>query len=202
MKKIFYLIFLVIFFTSLSSALSENSEIIPKYEKEINFVMNGYPELENVTIFFIEKEIPHTMQSRPKLNFLFRSKNNREYKIISNNKLTESGGILFEDLSFEERVGVLSHEVGHVVDYEDRSRLGILFFAIKYMFENSKRKSEQNVDRITINHGFGKQLIAFSELAFYGEGISQEYKNKKNKYYYPPKELVKLEKNFSESQSL
>jgi hypothetical protein len=198
MKKgvIFFILILLLFPTIF--ALSNNSIILEKYKLEINTVLEGYPELENVTILFREKEIPHTMQSRLKLNFLFLKKENHQHQVILNNGTKSTNGILVEDLSFEQRVGVLSHELGHVVDYESKNDLGIIFFGAKYLFPKSKSKIEKKVDRIAINHGFGEQLINFEELT-YGEDIPEKYKKKKLKYYYTPEELRELQEEYKKS---
>ena len=201
MKRIISIIFVFLFLIPFCFSLSNNSEIIPKYESEINFVLQNYPELENTTIFFTEKEISHTMQSKPKLNFLFKQKENREYKIILNNGTKSNSGMLVINLNSTQRIGIFSHEIGHIVDYESMSNFGIISFGIQYIFPNSKRKIEHRVDEIAINHGFGKELIEFTKLAFYGENVPEKYKKKKFKYYYSPEELENLQ-NLYENSSL
>jgi len=199
MKRIIFPILIFLFLIPFCFSLSNNSEIIPKYENEISFVLQNYPELENTTIFFTEKEISNTMEAKPKINFIFLKKQKREYKIVLNNETKSNSGILVSNLNSTQRIGIFSHELGHIVDYENMSNFQIIFFGVQYIFPNSRRKIEHRVDEIAINHGFGKELIEFTKLAFYGENIPEKYKKKKFKYYYSPEELKELQMKYGNS---
>ena len=194
MKKLSFILILLILPTIL--AVSNNSIIPEKYSNEISYTLQFYPELENTTIIFKEKEIKHTMESRPRLNFIFLPEQKHIYQIIMNNGTTEKNGILIENLNSTQKIGVIAHELAHIIDYKTKTDFGIIFLGIGYLFTDSRTKTEHRIDEITINHSLGEELISFEIYASNPNNTNENYRKTKDKYYYSVENLIKLQNEF------
>ncbi len=154
--------------------------------------LSYYPELKDTRIRIRQKNIKTTMQCLPAPNFLFRRKAKRAYRINIDNKVKNGQGLLLSDVPFNAQVGVIGHELAHVVDYNSRSKIGIVTLGIGYLFPAKRRQTEHRVDEITIAHGLGYQVKDFSEYVINCEELSEKYRRYKLRYYYRPEELMQI----------
>jgi len=178
MKGVFAILFIVLL-CSFSLAIRDLPE---NYEDEITYALSKYPELEDVNIKFVEEKIATTMACRPNFNFIYKKKKNREYVITINNEISESSGFVLSDLSKDAQIGVIGHELAHIVDYEERNAIQILAIGIEHLVKRSQL--EKYVDLIAINHGFGKGIANFTETIVHNKKTPMNYKkNKLNNYY-------------------
>lgn len=141
-----------------------NDKVLPKgYEIQAIVALSHYPELKNANIEFRFKKAKISHTSRPKMGSLFLGKKNRKYVITISTQVKESleEGRL-ENLSYNAQIGVIGHELAHVVDYKNRNFFNIVGFGIKYTKEKNIIEIENNTDVITINHGLGYQLLEWS----------------------------------------
>jgi len=218
-NKLLFLLLFIIFLTSQISAslaplneinktfllenYGKNKEISEQYELSILVALSKYPELSNTSILFKEKSLSTTMVARPKLNFIFLPKKKHEYNIISNNKETKKGGLLLQNFSFEGQVGIIGHELGHIVDYKEKNDLQIIFTGIGYVLSKSyKIMLENKVDKITIKHGLGQELYISQFFIWNNPNISEKYKKKKEKFYYSPEEILNLTNEFESGREI
>lgn len=86
-------------------------------------------------------------------------------------------------------VGLLGHELGHIVDYSQRSIFGIIGFSIGYIPHKNRSKIEKRTDRIAIQHGLGSYLLEFSEYIDTDTCRTERYIKYKAKHYYSPEQL-------------
>lgn len=170
-----------------------NGNIESKYESSILKAFEKYPDLKEDKIFFAEKKLHKlTMAVRPKINFLFLPKEKHQYKIFINNKHGKDDLIL-DVFSYEEQVGIIGHELAHIVDYKERNDRKLIIMGAKYLFSKKYlKKLENKIDEITINHGLGRELYKSRVKSF--ELISKNPKYWKNKegLYYSPDEILNL----------
>jgi hypothetical protein len=139
---------------------SFNKEIPIKYEKEILIALSRYPELKKVHIHFTlvnHSSVPYS--TRPVLTSCFRSRKKREYviSILEKANYPESEA-LFEKLTERMRIGVIGHELYHVVQYHFGRFSLIKTFLLSLMY-GFRRKLERAADRGAIQRGLGKQLL-------------------------------------------
>ena len=81
---------------------------------------------------------------------------------------------------------ILTHELGHIIDYESRNTLSLMAMGIYYVAVPSFKKNiEQSVDIITIRHGFGYEHCEGVEYLLYGSKATKKYKKNNVKYYLP-----------------
>lgn len=180
------------------------NKIIPNTIKDkVQKALLFYPELDDVFIEFkVKKNIKKsTMQAQPKWNFLWKSRKNRSYIILISNKFKiENQEFNTLDIPSEVFIGWIGHELGHILDYEKRSKLNLIFFGIKYLFsKKSIKEAERTADTYAIAHGMVNYILATKDFILNNASITQQYKNRIIKYYLSPEEIMELveEKSYS-----
>ncbi|MCX6231520.1 MAG: hypothetical protein NTZ33_08245 [Bacteroidetes bacterium] len=158
---------------------------------------SAYPELNDVVIKLKFRRLhKSTMESYPSVS-LFKSKHKRIYNIYINKNIKRNG-ISYKDLSFSMLIGWYSHEIAHILDYKDRTNIGMLFYGLRYItFNNYKRKAEYIADSTAIHHCLGCELIEGVQLCMDTDKIKKAYKRKLIKFYMSPAELYEITKRKS-----
>ncbi len=167
-----------------------------KVPKEVlsNFyaAISYYPELKDVNIKVRYGYIKTTMQCRPRWDFIFHKKENRSYVIYIGNKIKNRNGILYRDLPLNAQIGVIGHELAHIIDYQSMNNFQLSRFGINYLTSNKKREIENNIDLIAIQRGLGYQIKDFSKYVFEESGASFEYLKYKMKFYFKPNQIKEI----------
>ncbi len=144
-----------------------------------------YPILHSYLIELRQHKIKaSTMQARPVFNlksFLFGFSH---YRININKQVRNQNELLVRDLPVKVLRGWFAHELGHIVDYLDRSPLAMLLYGLRYfLFSSFRRNAEWEADRIAIKYGFRKDILATKRFILEHELLDQRYKEKIKKYY-------------------
>lgn len=64
-------------------------------------------------------------------------------------------------------IGWIGHELGHVMDYQERSGLNLLVFGIKYLTSNGFiKEAERAADTFAVNHGMSDYILATKDFIF------------------------------------
>jgi hypothetical protein len=167
----------------------QHKTFIDKVELPALIALSFFPELKNTYISFEYKKIKTTMSTRPHIGqFLLR---NRTYVIYINSHAKEIGGVSFEELGLQEQIGIIAHELSHIVDYQSRKSLSMLKCGVYYsFFDHYHRDLERNTDMLVIKKGLAHQLYAFSNYVLNKSSASVQYKEFKRKNYLLPEEIL------------
>ena len=190
----------ILYFTiSMVSAQNINldNKIIPEsIKKEVIEAISFYPELYDTAIEFKFKDNikKSTMQAQPRFVSFFKRKENREYVIlISRNIQIEGEHFTMEDIPSDVKVGWLGHELGHVMDYRERTNFGMLIFGIKYLFSSAHIKEvERTADTYAIAHGMGDYILKTKNFILDNASLSEKYKERIRRLYISPEEVMEL----------
>lgn len=172
---------------TLRSQFNYNKFFYEKYELQTLVALSFYPELKNTKISFRRRKLKTTMVARPKGMNVFRGKGKRHYIIYINDFPTAK--ISPDSVSFNAQIGVLGHELAHLVDYENISSLKILYIGLSYFNKKFRAKFERATDLRTINHGLLWQCYDFALYVHNNSIAPTEYINYKKKNYMSPKEI-------------
>lgn len=171
-----------------------NKRLVKKIELPILIALSFYPELKNIEIQFLYSNIKTTMETRPTASTISKSKD-RIYTIHIDNDI-EGGGIVIEDVPFNAQIGIVAHELAHIVDYEHRSSLNIIYLGLKYSNKKTRAIFEKSIDISTIERGFGWQLYDWSDFVVNKSSAPEKYKKYKRETYLTPEEIeVEIKKN-------
>jgi hypothetical protein len=172
---------------TLRSQFSNNKFLYEKYELQTLVALSFYPELKNTKISFRRSELKTTMVARPKGMNVFRGKGKRHYIIYINDFPTAK--ISPDSVSFNAQIGVIGHELAHLVEYENTSSLKMLYVGLSYFNKKFRAKFERATDLRTINHGLLWQCYDFALYVHNSKNAPAEYITYKKKFYMSPKEI-------------
>jgi hypothetical protein len=175
----------------------QKNKIIPKMIlEEAKTALSYYPELREVRIEFkFKKSIKKSfMQAQPNKSNLFKGKNNRSYIIfISNRFLIEEEEFSLTDVPSEVLIGWLGHELGHVMDYRQKSAFDLIIFGIRYITSaNYIKKAERAADTYAVNAGMSEYILATKDFILNHSHLSDSYKERIARLYLSPEEIIVL----------
>ena len=173
------------------------THIIPNSIKdEVTTALSYYPELKDTKIEFkFKKNIKKsTMQARPTFDSFFKSKKNRTYLILISEKFKITGKeFSTRDIPKDIFIGWIGHELGHIMDYESRSKPNLLWFGMKYLFsDNHIVAAERAADSFAVAHNMEHYILKTKDFILNNAAISEAYKNRIKKYYLSPEEIMEL----------
>ncbi|WP_246296827.1 hypothetical protein [Winogradskyella vidalii] len=171
--------------------------IIPESIKgNVNTALSYYPQLKDINLEFrFKKNIKKsTMQARPTFGSFLKSRKNRAYVILISEKFQ------IADKEFSTRhipdaifIGWIGHELGHVMDYQNRSKLNLVWFGLKYLLSQSHIvEAERAADAFAVNHGMEDYILKTKNFILNHADITQAYKDRIKKYYLSPEEIMHL----------
>jgi len=164
------------------------NEILSNFYMAIGY----YPELKDARIKVRYGNIKTTMQCRPRWDFIFHKKENRSHVIYIGNKIKKENGILYKNLPLNAQIGVIGHELAHIIDYQSMNNLQMIQFGIDYLTSKKKKEIENRVDLIAIHRGLGYQIRDFSKYVFEESSASFEYLKYKMKFYFRPHQIKEI----------
>jgi len=141
----------------------KNKKIVPKFKEAIMIALEHFPELKDIHIRFIEKKRFHfTVASLIRRWSLFGPRKKRCYTIVINTEVPpEYDHGLFSKLPLKLQIGMLGHELAHVVDYQQRNIFQIIKIVFFYFIPSRKQRFERSIDTLAIKHDMGKYLHGF-----------------------------------------
>ncbi len=154
-----------------------------KYKVLFSIVCTRFPELANENIRFRLKNINTTMTARPSLMFW-----KRKYYITINND-DQFRGIHFDRIPFNAQVGLIAHEMCHILDYRHKSWWRLIQTGLGLLIDRHKIAYEKSIDLLTIKKGFGYQLKDWAQYAMFDGKATPEYKNFKKIHYLNPDQI-------------
>lgn len=190
-----------ILYFSLSMVSAQNinldNKVIPESIKEEAIeALRFFPELYDTAIEFKFKANirKSTMQAQPRFASFFKAKEKREYVIlISRNIQIEGEKFTMEDIPSDVKIGWIGHELGHIMDYRDRTNVGMLIFGLKYLFSAAHIKEvERAADTYAIAHGMGDYILKTKNFILENANLSERYKERIRRLYISPEEVMEL----------
>lgn len=182
-----------------------NKTIPAVIEKNVLTALALYPELLDTSIQFVFKQRikSSVMQAQPVFESLLGSRKNRSYRINISAlfKLTHTA-IPIHQLPDAIMIGWIGHELGHIMDYESRSNLGMVRFGWGYISSPAYvKKVERIADGYAVSHGLGSYLVETKRFILDHAELPQAYKDKIARLYVSPEEITEQVKKL-EAQKL
>jgi len=174
------------------------NKVIPDLLKdEILLSLSYYPELLETSIEFrilspnIKKSV---MLAQPIVNTLFKPKAERGYVVkISRNFKGDDRPLPIEQIPQDVLIGWIGHELGHVMDYLNRSVWEMMQFGVGYFFSSRYfMQAERAADLFAISHGLGDKIVATKNFILDHAHLPERYKKKIRRLYLSPEETLRL----------
>lgn len=181
----------------------QNNKIIPEsILNEAKIALSYFPELENIEIEFKFKEDikKSFMQAQPKVGNLFKGKNHRSYYVFMSSKfLIEKEEFSMADVPSDVLIGWLGHELGHIMDYREKSAMGLVIFGFRYITSaNYIKEAERAADTYAVNSGMGDYILATKDFILNHSHLSNTYKERIARLYLSPDEILVMVNNLEE----
>lgn len=187
-----------------SLALGTNKCIPKVLEKPILKALSFFPDLKDTHINFVFKQHINgsVMQAQPLPVSIFKNRENRQYQINISSmlKLVHSATPIHQ-LPENILVGWIGHELGHIMDYEQRSKWGLVKFGIAYLFSKRQRQlNETMADTYAVNHGLAPYIIETKRFILNNAELPKAYKEKIARLYLSPDDIVKQVQKLEEKK--
>jgi len=165
-------------------------------QHETELALSYFPQLKDVKITFkfktdIKKS---TMQAQPDFGSLFKPRSRREYFIFISEKFKISGKE-FKTINVPSDVltGWIGHELGHILDYENRNTFNLIWFGLRYLYiEKHIVEAERAADTFAVNQGMEDYIVKTKNFILNHADIDQDYKKRIKRYYLSPEEIMEL----------
>ncbi|MBQ4820571.1 hypothetical protein [Aquimarina sp. MMG016] len=185
------------FFTD-SKIYAENKIIPENILKEVNTALSHYPELGKVYIEFKFKPSLNKsfMKAQPKFSTLLKSKRKRRYVILMSKVFKIDGlELKIKDVPSDVLIGWIGHELGHILDYHERSSLNLIAFGLKYwLSKNYIREAERVADTYAVSHNMKDYILETKRFILNHSSLSEKYKARIKQLYLSPDEIMLLVK--------
>lgn len=174
-------------------------------DREAGNVLRNFTKLQGLNILFKNRDrLPggSIMMAQPVFTDLWRSPEERDYRVLIRNTFNLGGEVFTPtDLPREVMQGWFAHELGHIVDYRDRSGPGLVRFGWQYVFSKKFRKqAERRADAFAVEAGFGPALVATKNFILNHTGLPEAYKRTIRTYYPSPDEILEMEEAFQKGE--
>lgn len=178
------------------TAMSQMHTYPTNIAEEVKIALSYFPQLQEVPIHFkFKKNIKKsTMQAQPSFWSLLKSKKNRAYFIFISTKFKISGEE-FKTTAIPKDVliGWLGHELGHVLDYQHRGSLNLMWFGVKYLLiERHIVEAERAADTFAVEQGMEAYILKTKNFILNHASIDGNYKLRIKKYYLSPEEIMQI----------
>lgn len=167
----------------------DNDTLRLAFQKALSY----YPELWGKKIRLQYGNTRTTMTSRPRIFSVFRKRDKRSYKITIGNKEGYKPARLVNTMPFNALVGVLGHELAHVLDYSDMSGWTVTWVGVKYAFSKKyRRQLEHYTDFLAMSKGLQWQVYHFSSYVVNEADVDEAYRRYKLEIYLSPEQVYDL----------
>ncbi len=179
-------------FELLKSKYAKNKVIPKEYELQILLALSHYPQLEEVPIEFVERKVFAPLSALPSIRSMMNPFRERKYRVIISEKSNvEMERILLMNLPINAQVGVLGHELAHIIDYDQRSFSELIAIAINYGINPGYHAwYEKSTDLRAIDNGLGWELYAYSKYVRTIFGSEEREVNLSDDFYLHFNEIL------------
>ena len=179
---------------SLKAIIGHNKGLPEGFEVAAAIAYSAYPQLKDVNIDMVLTQQGAPMESTPVVRSLFGLKKNRQYQILLNDgRNSFFDPILLRSLPFDAQVGILAHELGHVVYYHELNLFQFGKWGLRYMKSDEFRAThERTTDLMPVYHGLGSQIYQYAWYVRNDPSCKELFAVEQDfmdKYYMTDKEL-------------
>lgn len=172
---------------SLKSVYHNCRNIPSEYELAFYTAVSHYPELKEINIEMKLKNFNFSMAARPAKKLL-SSRNKRVYRVYANIKKNFIG-VLPAALNYNQKVGIIGHELAHILEYSGKNSRGLFRTGLGYLSIPYRRRMEARADIEAIKRGMGWQLYDFEHYLYDYSNATEKYKKKKARVYMNDKQI-------------
>jgi hypothetical protein len=157
-------------YASLKDSISADKQIPASVDKQVLYTLSFFPELRKTKIVFkVKKSKSGIISTRPTIGSIFRRSSKRRYLVIMNDSTMGRRLPSFTNSRVNGQVGILGHELCHILYFQRKSGFGLIGLGIKHLSKRFMDNFENKTDSLNIERGLGFQLMdwkAYLDKAF------------------------------------
>ncbi len=136
------------------------------------------------------------MQAQPTWSALLKPKSKRSYVILISEEFKISGEeFKTVDMPTDVLIGWVGHELGHVMDYQERGNLNLVGFGVRYvLLKEFVKKAERAADSFAVSRGMSEYILKTKRFILDHSEIDETYKTRIKQYYLSPDEIMEMVK--------
>lgn len=198
-RKLITLFLIIVALLFVIIILKEPKSNIPdRIKNEVDIALGHFPELDGIPISFKFKENikKSVMLAQPTWSGLVKPRNKRSYVILISERFKISGEeFKTVDVPKEVLIGWLGHELGHVMDYQQRGNLNLIGFGIRYvLLKEFVKQAERAADSFAVARGMSEYILKTKRFILNNSAIDDTYKARIKQYYLSPDEIMEMVK--------
>lgn len=180
----------------LKKAFGNRKRIPACYERVILEALSHYPELVDVHVHVVlKRRHPVPYGTTPGFASVFKAAADRIYTItILEEAEPPEKQALFKNLSYGMQLGVIGHELVHVLQFMYCNRIQLLKTLALYVTPSFQKRIERGADIGAIEHGFGKELYEHAAYLRAIPGYTEQRKAIIENYLSPEEILEHIER--------
>ncbi len=173
-----------------------NKEIPESIAPQVLKALSFFPELLETDIRFRFKEDLRgpVMAARPVVGTMLRHRSRRAYQVLINPmfKLRHLETPM-DHIPDSVMIGWVGHELGHIMDYQTKSSVGLAAFGLQYWISDSfVKKAERVADTYATRQGLGQYIVAHKYFVLGHADLPRHYKARIARLYLSPDDIVEL----------
>ena len=146
----------------LEKQFGKNKIIPARFRPQILYALSYFPSLANTRIIFtIKKSTGGIISTRPTTAGLFRRSSKRTYLVVINDTVKGRTLPVFGSAPRNAQVGILGHELCHILYFNGRTGAGLLGLGIGHVSKKYIDRFEYATDSVDIAQGLGYQLLSW-----------------------------------------
>lgn len=155
---------LTVYYSEPEKRFTKNKQIPLAYEKQVAYALSWFPELLHIKIKFkIKKSTGGIISTRPTIGGLLRRSSKRKYIVTIFDSTAGRTLPTFANGGVNGQVGILGHELCHIVYFNNKSGLRLVGLAIAHVSRSYMDRFEYKTDSMDIVRGLGYQLMAWKQ---------------------------------------
>ncbi len=154
-------------------------------------VYEKFTILHSYELTIFRRRLRHTtMQAQPRVDLRYFLRRRRRYRIDITDQARVNRNLEVAALPRPVLKGWIAHEMGHLVDYLERSAFNLMRFGISYLTsEHFRIGAERMADLYAIEFGYGPEVLATKKFILRESGLPKTYLERIERYYMSPEEL-------------
>ncbi len=204
-KKILSLLLALLFVSCISNKIPEtqfqifigNSEWTKQEQDLCYMAINSFENIDSTKIIFKKANIPCQGQAQPLLRTILRRPDKRTY-VVKVQDCNHKNPLCFSILPDSAKIGLIGHELAHIIDYKTKNFFQITATGIRYTLSKKyKTKLEYQTDSLTIISNMGAEKLVFYKFITSSGLADDQYLRRIRKYYMNSEDIVRIMRNLS-----
>jgi hypothetical protein len=169
-----------------------------KQEKDLCYIaISNFKNIDSTKVILKKTNIPCQGQAQPLLRTIFKKPKKRTY-VIKVQDCNHKNPLCFSVLPDSAKIGLIGHELAHIIDYKTKNFFQITATGVKYSLSKKyKTKLEYQTDSITIINNMGSEKLIFYKFITNSSFADDKYLRRIHKYYMNSEDITRIMRNSS-----